>query len=338
MSVSLSGPGVGSVKEPPSPVIGDEASAKNEIISMFGKKFNELRIKLSFENDSLINRVILPLNNQGGRAYSRDAATGSFENQYHVHHIVLTQDGWGYKWDIQTATMTQINAFNAVQNYIKNTATNWNFGSSQNTFVVTNNVKGPDEIKVIVTVKELEEGTNYTLKIVEYQAESAPTYLLFAGRSAAENYIKAKMGVIATNILPQGGSSALPQGGSSALPQGGSSALPQTPLSLPPPLPQATPSPPLPAGWIEQTDNGKPFYVYTPTEHAQWNRPFLPPNWSEQRTDDGKPFYVYTLTNQSQWNWPFLPVNWIEQTVNGKLIYVNTETGENRTFRPLHPL
>ena len=259
VSVSLSG--VGSVKEPPSPVIGDEASAKNEIISMFGKKFNELRIKLSFENDSLINRVILSLKTQSGSNQQRTnlgytsapatAAAGSFENPNpnDVHHIVLTQDGWGYKWDIQTATTTQINAFNTVQDYIKKTNT-WKFENSQNTFVVTNDMEGPDEIKVIVTVKELEEGTNYTLKIVEYQAESAPTYLLFAGRGAAQKYIEAKMGVIATNILPQGGSSALPQ------------------AMLPPPLP---------AGWIQQNDlNGTPFYVHTPTAYVQWDRPLHP--------------------------------------------------------------
>jgi hypothetical protein len=264
--VSLPGPGVGSVKEPPSPVIGDEKNATNEIISMFGKKFNDLRIKLSFENDGLINRVILPLNNQGGGIYSRAAATCSFENPYEVHHIVLTQDERGYKWDIRTATTTQINAFNTVQDYIKNKANKWNFENSQNTFVVTNNVEGPDEIKVIVTVKEIKEGTEDTLKIVEYQAESAPTYLLFAGRNAAQNYIEAKMGVITTNILPQGGSSALSQ------------AMPPPPP--PQALPQAMPPPPplqaLPPGWIQQNaSDGTPFYVYTPTAHVQWIRPML---------------------------------------------------------------
>ena len=288
-------PGVGSVKEPPSPVIGDEKNAKNEIRSMFGKKFNDLRIKLSFENDGLIDRVILPFNNQGGRGYSRAPATGSFENRNEVHHIVLTQDERGYKWDIRPATTTQINAFNAVQNYIKNKATNWKFENSQNTFVVTNNVKGPDEIKVIVTVKEvkeIKEGTDDTLKIVEYQAESAPTYLLFAGRDAARNYIQAKMGVITTNILPQ----AMPP---QAMPP---QAMPPQAMPPPPPL-QA-----LPIDWIQQNaPDETPFYVYTPTAHVQWNRPLdplpLPKDWIDQ-LDNGKIFYVNTNTGQKQWNRP----------------------------------
>ena len=261
------------------PVKGrDEKTAKKEIIEMFEKKFIDLLIKLSVDNAGLIDRVILPLKTQGGffadRGYTSmnaTAAISSSENPFHVHHIFLTQpqNGMSYQWQIKTATMTQIIAFNAVQGYMKNKDNKWIFENGQNTFVVTNKMDDKDEIKVIVTVKELKDQTTDELKIVEYQAESAPTYLLFAGESAAQEYIEKKMGFIKTNTQAQGGLSALPQaqGGLSAplQAQGGSSALP------PPPSTSSA----LPTGWIKQFDSKSqtPFYVYTPTNHSQWYPP-----------------------------------------------------------------
>ena len=217
-----------------------------------------------------------------------------------------------YQWQIKTATTTQIIAFNAVQNYIKENK-DWRFENSQNTFIVTNNMDNEDEIKVTVKVKELKEQTKDGLKIVEYQAESAPTYLLFAGESAAHEYIEKKMGVIMTKTDAQGGLSAPPQaqGGLSAPPPppSTSSAPPQAQggLSAPPPPPSTSST--LPLGWIEQrTSDGRPYYTYTPSGFSQWNRPIhdkpLPVGWIKKLDHHENPYYVYTPTGNAQWNPP----------------------------------
>jgi hypothetical protein len=116
-----------------------------------------------------------------------------------ISTIVLTTHGTKFEWGIAQATDKQIPAFKAVQDRIKDPF-KWNTHNGQKNFEVNNGMEGPDEIKMRVTIKVVNSSNQ--LQIAEYQAISAPPYLIFATRKGAEDYIKTQMGILVVDEKP----------------------------------------------------------------------------------------------------------------------------------------
>jgi len=56
----------------------------------------------------------------------------------------------------------------------------------------------------------------------------------------------------------------------------------------------------LPTGWIKQIDNSSGVAFYVDTNHgvSYWNKPLIPPGWSEEIDSKGKPYYVKDETGE----------------------------------------
>jgi hypothetical protein len=191
--------------------VTDDEDAKKVILDMFSKEREFLELTLFFGGERIEDKEILEMINESTNMASTRTSR-EIQNQSQgaaiqllntadsyngISTVVLTQNGKNFNWSIAKASKTQISAFNTVQNHIKDTTKKWKFQTSQKTFEVNNRMSGPDEIKVDVTVKEVD--LNNILQRAEYKAKAAPTYQLFAIPDIAARYIQTKMGIIASS-------------------------------------------------------------------------------------------------------------------------------------------
>lgn len=182
-------------------LITDDETAKTRIISLFNDKLVALKLNLWFESEK--DKEILTLKSESSMPMGRTAEPVAEASEpikildsnspyQGISTIVLTTHGTKFEWGIAKATDKQIPAFKAVQDRIKDPF--WNTDIGQKNFEVNNGMEGPDEIKMRVTIKVVNSSNQ--LQIAEYQAISAPPYLIFATRKGAEDYIKKQMGIL----------------------------------------------------------------------------------------------------------------------------------------------